>query len=107
MVMFGERLRELVAGPLVRRDDATHDAGALEDREVAIGGALRQPGTLTQDLGDRHRTVLDEHRNEVTTRRGVALAVTAQAGCSDGVDIARHVRRRYLAHATTLACAGW
>ena len=114
VVMSGERLGELVAGPLVGRDDATHDSRTLEHSQVAVGRALREVRASTQDLRDGERPVLDEHRDQRSPALGVALPIAAQSGRSDDVDVVRHGGRRYRrtvahlsAHAITLAWPGW
>ena len=40
VVVLGEVLGQLVAGPLVGGDDLLDDAGPLEHRQVAVDGAL-------------------------------------------------------------------
>ena len=45
VVVLGEVLGQLEAGPLVGRDDLLDDAGPLEDRQVAVDGALGQVGS--------------------------------------------------------------
>ena len=85
--MAGEVLGQLVAGELVGRDDAVHHTGPLEHGEVAVGGALRQPGLPLEQLRDRERLLdLGEQVDERAPLRRVALAVVAQAIGGGGVD---------------------
>ena len=55
VVVTGEVLGELPARELVGADDAVDDPGLLEHDEVPVGRALREPGPVVEDLGDRER----------------------------------------------------
>ena len=55
VVVAGEVFGELEPGVLVVGDDPVHDAGLLEDDEVAVRAALRQPASRREDLGKGER----------------------------------------------------
>ena len=88
-MVAGEVLGELPARELVGADDAVHDAGLLEHHEVAVHRALREVGTVVEDLGDRERPARGGERVEQRlTVRGEPLAHGAQPG-GDGLVHAR------------------
>ncbi len=90
VVVLGQVLGQLEAGELVARDDAVHDAGALEDAEVAVGRALGQVTGGAEQLGEGDRPVgALERLDEGAAIGGVALVVRPQSRCGDQVQRAR------------------
>jgi hypothetical protein len=85
VVVTGEVLGELPPGELVGADDAVHDVGLLEHDEVAVHRALRELGTVLEDLGDGERArLVDERVEQRPTVGGEALPHRPQAG-GDGL----------------------
>lgn len=79
-MVAGEVLGQLEASVLVVGHDAVHDAGLLEDDEVAVDAALREVAARGEDLGDRERSGgLAQHGDEAHSVPGHPLIDTAQA----------------------------
>ena len=93
-MVAGEVLGELPARELVGAEDAVHDTGFLEHHEVAVDGALRQVGSLVEDLGDRERASGGGERVEQSLAvRGEALSDGPQSGGDDLVHLLRRLVR--------------
>lgn len=96
VVVTGEVLNQLEAGPVAGGHDLADHPGAFEHRQVPIHRALRKSGIGLQDLGDRQRVVGgSEDLDELASTGRVALSVVGQATRSDGVHVVRHRQRRY------------
>ena len=93
VVVLGEVLGELEAGPVVGGRDATNDLGALEHRQVAVGAALRDGAVELEDLGEGEGAFGRlEHVDEGTPACGEALPVVVEPGGDDHMELRAHVR---------------
>ena len=85
--MTREIFGQLPAREVVGTDHAVHDAGFLEDDEIAVHRALREVAAPGEDLGDRERTGRG--------REGVDQRLTVG---SEALPHTVKTRRRRLAH---------
>lgn len=93
VVVLGEVFGELVARELVRGDDAVHDAGAFEDGEVPVDGALREARAPLEELGNGQRLLsLPENLDDGAATGRVALIIRAEAFSGDRVQLGDHPR---------------
>ena len=79
VVVMREVLSQLKASELIVGGDSSYDPGALEIREVAVGGASRHVGNGARDVRDAERTAGrgEKFDDRLTTTR-VALIDAAQ-----------------------------
>ena len=90
VVAISQALGQLVAVPLARRQHLLHDAGALQDDQVAVHRALGQAITALNDLGDRQgEGGLGEDADQVLASPRVALPVERQQGENPIMEIRR------------------
>ena len=96
MVTARELLGQLETRVVISADDGADHPRLLQLRQVAVGGALRQPRLGGDQLGRGHRT----HRPgqglyEHPPPRGVTLPDSPQASCDLGVQVVDHTPSIY------------
>jgi hypothetical protein len=90
VVMLGEIFGQFVASELVARDDAMHNAGTLQDREVPVHRTLRKLGPPLEELRNAERLLgIPEDVDKGAAPRRVALVVGAKPLGRNGVKVGR------------------